>query len=123
MIKTEPTLYSLILTLALLGNLLPLTGCTRSSLEPRHVAVSMKQFAITPAEIRLRQGETVQFEVVTEDVQHGFTVTALGINQAVNPGRPAIFLYEATKRGRFVLECGIMCGRGHEVMRAQIIVE
>ncbi len=120
--KTKPTLYSLKLSLALLLPLLA-SGCQQTSAPARHIAVSMKKYSITPAEIRVRKGETIQFEVITEDVQHGFTVTALGINEAVNPGRPAVFLYEATKQGSFVVECGIICGSGHEDMRARIIVE
>lgn len=117
----NPTLYRFTLSLALLSLLL--AGCQRPAPAPRHVAVVMKKYAITPAEIRLQQGETIQFEVITEDAQHGFTVAALGINEPVNPGRPAIFTYTAAKKGTFQIECGIICGSGHDDMRAVLIVE
>ena len=100
-----------------------LPGCQRESAPARHVTVTMKKYAITPADIRLKAGETVQFEVVTEDVQHGFTVTELGINEPVNPGKPAVFRYQAAKPGTFLVECGIICGSGHDAMRAHIIIE
>jgi cytochrome c oxidase subunit II len=119
--KNNPTLYRFALALALL--LLFIPGCQRPSAPARHVAVSMKKYSITPAEIRLRKGETVRFEVMTEDVQHGFTVAALGINEPVNPGRPAVFNYTADKPGTFIVECGIICGSGHDDMRARVIVE
>jgi DNA-directed RNA polymerase specialized sigma24 family protein len=51
---SKPILY-------LLAFVLALTGCHRSSVKPdRHVTVSMKKYAITPSEIRLREGETIQ---------------------------------------------------------------
>jgi len=83
----------------------------------------MKKFAITPAEIRIRQGEAVQFEVLTEDVQHGFTVEDLGIREPVNPGKPAVFTFVAERKGTFLVECSILCGSGHDDMQARLIVE
>ncbi|MEO5936436.1 MAG: cupredoxin domain-containing protein [Terriglobales bacterium] len=99
------------------------SGCQRAAPAPRPVAVLMKKYTITPPEIRVKQGETIKFEVITEDVQHGFTIAALGINEAVNPGRPAVFTFTAGKKGNFQIDCGIICGSGHDDMRAVLIVE
>lgn len=115
--RNNPTLYILGFALALLA------GCQSDTGPARPVTVSMKKYAITPAEIRLKVGETVQFEVVTEDVQHGFMVPGLGINEPVNPGKPAVFRYRADKKGTFPVECGIICGSGHDAMRAHLVVE
>lgn len=110
-------------TLYIFAFALACAGCARPPEPGRHVAVAMKKYAIAPAEIRLKQGETVRFEVFTEDVQHGFDVPALGIKESVNPGRPAVFAYTATHKGRFRVECGILCGPRHEDMKAELIVE
>ncbi|HUS19934.1 MAG TPA: cupredoxin domain-containing protein [Terriglobales bacterium] len=115
--RNDPTLYLLGLLLALLP------GCTQAAVPGRSINVTMKKFAISPGEIRIKQGETVRFEVVTEDVQHGFAVRALGINEAVNPGKPAHFVYTARQKGTFTIECGIICGFGHDEMHARLIVE
>ena len=117
----KATLYRFAVSLALFAVLLG--GCQRPPAPPRHVAVVMKKYAILPAEIRVKHGETIQFEVITEDVQHGFTIAALGINEPVNPGRPATFTYTAAKKGKFQIDCGIICGSGHDDMRAVLIVE
>ena len=117
MTRNNPTLYLLALAIACLP------GCNSTPEPARHVTVSMKKYAIVPAEIHLKAGETVQFEVVTEDVQHGFTVPDLGINEPVNPGKPAVFRYRAGKKGSFSVECGIICGSGHDDMRARLIVD
>ena len=116
MTRRNPTLYILGLVLALLP------GCAQPS-PSRTVKVVMKKYAITPAEIRARPGETIQFEVVTEDVQRGFRVPDLGINEPVNPGKPAIFSYTVARKGRFTIECSIICGFGHDGMRARLVVE
>jgi cytochrome c oxidase subunit II len=115
--KNNPTLYLLGLLLALVA------GCAPTPAPTRTVKVVMKKYAILPAEIRIRQGETVQFEVVTQDVQHGFTVRELGLNEPVNPGKPASFVYTAAKKGTFTIECGILCGFGHDDMQAKLIIE
>jgi cytochrome c oxidase subunit II len=110
-------LYILGLLLALLA------GCGQSAAPSRTIKVSMKKFAIAPAEIHIKQGETVRFEVVSEDVQHGFAIRALGINEAVNPGKPASFVYKADRPGTFTIECGIICGFGHDDMQAKLMIE
>lgn len=114
--QTRPTLYIFAFALAC-------AGCAQPPGPTRHVAVAMKRYAIAPAEIRLKQGETVRFEVSTEDVQHGFDVPDLGIKESVNPGRPAVFTYTATQKGSFRVECGILCGPRHDDMKAMLIVE
>lgn len=112
------------LTLYLLTALLALGGCRAEQAPPsRTVAVAMRKFSIAPAEIRLKQGETVRFQVSTEDVQHGFDIPQLGIREPVNPGRPAVFDFTPKAKGTFKVECGILCGPGHEDMQARIIVE
>jgi cytochrome c oxidase subunit II len=116
-LPTGKTLYILALGVACLA------GCASAPTPSRHVTVAMKKYAIHPAEIRLKQGETVQFEIVTEDVQHGFDVPDLGISEPVNPGKPAVFIYQATRKGSFKVECGILCGPQHDDMKARLIIE
>ena len=101
---------------------LAIVGCHR--VEPsRTVKVVMRKYAIEPAEIRLKQGETVRFEVSTADVQHGFDVPELGIKEPVQPGKPAVFDFHADRMGRFPVECGIICGPRHDEMTGVLVVE
>ena len=55
-------------------------GCAPAG-TPRVVAVVMRKYEITPAEIRVKKGETIRFEVSTRDVQHGFDIPDLGIKE------------------------------------------
>src|SRR5947209_18283367 len=64
-------------------------GCAKAPKAARPIAVTMKKYAIDPAEIHIKQGETVEFHVSSLDVQHCFAVPSLGIKQSVQPNRPA----------------------------------
>ncbi len=103
--------------------LLPLFGCSQKPPEAMPVAVVMKKYTITPAEIHLQQGRPVRFEITTKDVQHGFDVPDLGIKESVQPGKTTSFLFTPDKKGTFPIECGIICGPGHDDMRGKVVVE
>lgn len=109
---------------ALFIALLGVSGCKQTE-SGKHIPVQvvMKKYSITPTEIRVKEGEMLRFEVHTEDVQHGISIPELGINQPVNPGKPAYFTYKAVRKGTFNIECSVICGRGHDDMRAKLVVE
>ena len=109
---------------ALLGAALSLLSCTKKDAKPAiHIAVTMRQFAIEPAVIHLKRGENVLLDVSTPDVQHGFQVAELGINEPVRPRNPAQIPVNTSKKGEFNVGCSIICGPGHDKMSAKIIIE
>src|SRR5437868_822475 len=122
-LKLNSILYVVLSAIALSPLSIAPLGCAKPPKESRQVAVTMKKYTIEPAEIHLKQGETVQFRVSTLDVQHGFDVPELGIKQSVQPGRPAEFAFIADRKGEFEIKCGILCGSGHDRMRGKLIVE
>jgi cytochrome c oxidase subunit 2 len=83
----------------------------------------MRKSSIEPAEIRVKQGENVVLEVSSADVQHGFEVKDLGISESVVPGKPAEIPLDTSRKGEFDVDCNILCGDGHNEMRAKIVVE
>ena len=108
---------------ALIGALL-LSSCTsKPSGPPQHLRVTMKKFAIEPAVIHVKQSAKVVLDVSTQDVQHGFQVPELGINEPIQPGRPAEISLDTSRKGEFKVECSIICGPGHDDMQAKIVVE
>jgi len=105
----------------LLPLLLLLVACSH---EPDvTISVTMKKYAIEPAEIRVKRGQRVQLTVSTLDVQHGFYVPDLGIKEPVQKNRPAVIVFKADRAGEYPIQCNIICGSGHDDMRAKIIVE
>lgn len=109
-------------TACLLGFMM-LVGCSSRPKEARVIHAEMKKYAVIPAEIRVKQGEAIVLEVSTPDVQHGFDVPALGIKESIQPGKPARFSIPTDRKGRFEVECGIICGARHDEMRGAIVVE
>jgi len=101
-----------------------LSSCTSKPSGPsQHVHVTMKKFAIEPAVIRVKQGSNVVLDVSTQDVQHGFQVPELGINEPIQLGRPAEIPLDTSRKGQFSVQCSIICGPGHDDMQAKIVVE
>ena len=102
-----------------------LTACNTkpSTHEFKFQRVTMRKFAIEPDVIRVKQGEDVVLSVSTEDVQHGFEVEDMGINEPVQPGKPVEIHLDTSKKGEFRVACSIICGPGHNDMTGKIVVE
>lgn len=113
--------------LRLIWLLLPFAfvSCTnkQNSAASKTVLVTMRKFAIEPNVIRAKQGENVVLVVSTKDVQHGFQVEALGINEPIQPGQPVNVPLDTSRKGEFKVACSIVCGVGHDDMTGEIIVE
>jgi cytochrome c oxidase subunit II len=110
---------------AIFALLVLFAGCAGSQPagEQRRITVLMKKYAVEPAEIRVKQGESVTLEVSTQDVQHGFDIPELGVKEPVQPGRPAVFMVPTGRKGEFKISCGVLCGARHDDMTGKFIVE
>ncbi len=65
----------------------------------------------------------VRFEMTSNDVLHGFWIPALSVQRDVIPGRIITTWVEATRLGKFHLQCSEYCGDGHSRMISPVIVE
>ena len=83
----------------------------------------MKKWVITPDVIRVKQGTLVHLHITTSDVQHGFDVKGLDISEPVNPGKTTDINLVASQPGRYEIQCGILCGKGHDDMTGAIVIE
>ena len=99
-------------------------GCRSHSGPPaERIQVVMKKYAIEPAVIHVKSGQTTELEVSTADVQHGFDVPGLSIKEPVRAGQPAIVTLKNPPKGEYKVVCGIICGPHHEDMVAKLVVE
>jgi cytochrome c oxidase subunit 2 len=76
----------------------------------------------TGDEMHIVVGEPFKFELSSRDVLHSFSVPTFRIKQDVVPGRVITGWFEATRAGTFDIQCTEMCGIGHGLMPAQLIV-
>lgn len=98
-------------------------GCRNQSGSAERIKVVMKKYAIEPAEIHVKAGQTTELELTTPDVQHGFDVPGLGIKEPVRPGQTAIVTLKSPPKGEYKIVCGIICGPHHDDMVAKLLVE
>jgi cytochrome c oxidase subunit 2 len=105
-----------------------LCGVQGAAQEPkpdRVITISAERFTFNPSRITLKQGQLVEFVLVSDDTDHGFKIPAAGIDVAIPPsGRgEARVRFVAKEKGRFVFECSRPCGAGHNLMRGYIEVK
>jgi heme/copper-type cytochrome/quinol oxidase subunit 2 len=86
------------------------------------MTVVMKKWEIVPSRIVLPQGAHVELIVHSADVEHGFNVPALAINEPVRQSKPAIVRFLAEKPGTYLMRCSIACGKGHDRMTGSIVI-
>jgi len=97
-------------------------GITRDGV--RQVAIHGHTWGFSPNVIRVAPGETVQFIVRSDDLQHGFSINELGLNLQLAPGRdmrsPAVKV--DLPEGIYPIHCSVFCGIGHPSMKARLVV-
>jgi cytochrome c oxidase subunit II len=115
-----------LLVASALAFLLPLAGCRRtptySGAPDTVITIVMKKWAIIPNHIVVPRGARVELIVHTADVEHGFNVPALAINEPVQPNKPARIRFLAQAPGTYLMRCSIACGKGHDKMTGSIVI-
>jgi len=77
----------------------------------------------TVDELRLRVDTLYHFKLEARDVLHSFSVPAFRLKQDAVPGRVITGWFEPNQIGTFDLQCAEICGIGHGLMAARVIVE
>jgi cytochrome c oxidase subunit 2 len=74
-------------------------------------------------ELHLPVGAVVQFELTAKDVIHSLWMPEMRLKQDAVPGRTIRGWFEPTREGRYEMDCAQICGFGHTMMKALVIVE
>ncbi len=72
--------------------------------------------------LHVRKGDVVKFIGISRDVLHSFSVPAFRLKQDLIPGRHNEGWFKATESGEFDIQCTEICGIGHGMMAAKIVV-
>jgi cytochrome c oxidase subunit 2 len=102
--------------------LLPFVGIAWAQPEPRVIPIVARKFEFEPAQVTLKLGEPVVFELTTADVHMGFDAFGLGLHADIVPGKPVRVPFTPSKVGEFDFVCDVFCGSGHEDMGGVIKV-
>jgi len=77
----------------------------------------------TTDELHLVNGKTYHFLLDSKDVLHSFFVPAFRLKQDAIPGRIYTGWFKTTQLGTYDILCAEICGMGHGVMGAKLVVE
>ncbi len=77
----------------------------------------------TVDELRVEVGKPYLFELTSRDVLHNFSVPVFRLKQDAIPGRTITGWFEATETGTYDIQCAEICGIGHGLMPARIVIE
>ena len=77
----------------------------------------------TVNELRVAKDKLYHFKLTSLDVLHNFSVPAFRLKQDSIPGRVITGWFEPTLTGEFDIQCAEICGVGHGLMPARIIIE
>ena len=90
---------------------------------PRVIEITAKRFEFVPSDITLKKGETVKFRLTSQDVEHGFFLRALKVDEEILPGQTNEVTVTPQVAGTFTLICDHFCGANHGNMMMTVIVE
>ncbi|MGH0032733.1 MAG: cytochrome c oxidase subunit II [Myxococcota bacterium] len=77
----------------------------------------------TVNELHLREGTLYHYKLEALDVLHNFSVPVFRLKQDAIPGRVITGWFEPTMAGEFDIQCAEICGIGHGLMGARVIIE
>jgi len=77
----------------------------------------------TTDELHVEVDTTYHFRLEARDVIHSFSVPVFRLKQDAIPGRSITGWFEPTRTGTFDIQCAEICGIGHGLMGARIVIE
>ncbi len=77
----------------------------------------------TSDELHVKVNDVYHFKLEARDVLHSFSIPAFRLKHDAIPGRVISGWFKPTKVGVYDIQCAEMCGIGHGLMPARIVVE
>ncbi|HJN27210.1 MAG TPA: cytochrome C oxidase subunit II [Candidatus Latescibacteria bacterium] len=78
---------------------------------------------VTVDELHVEVGKTYHFQLESRDVVHCFSVPVFRLKQDAIPGRTITGWFRAISTGTYDIQCAEICGIGHGVMAARIVID
>lgn len=90
--------------------------------QERIFEIDARQYAYSPSELRVNQGDTVTLRIVSTDVVHGLYVDGYNVSIEADPGQTATLTFTADKAGSFRFRCDVTCGAMHPFMIGKLTI-
>jgi cytochrome c oxidase subunit II len=116
--------HLLLLLFILTGLVVAFAPLPVSSITPqeRIFQIDARQFAYSPAELRVNAGDKVVIQLVSTDVVHGLYVDGYDVSVEADPGQTKTLTFTANKPGSFRFRCNVTCGAMHPFMIGKLTV-
>ncbi len=88
----------------------------------KEFSMTAKQWEFTPSTLTVKKGDKVKLSIKSVDVAHGFTLTAFGISERLEPNKTVVVEFTADKVGTHSFFCSVSCGAGHRDMQGTLTV-
>jgi len=88
----------------------------------RTFEIGARQFAYSPAELKVHRGDIVNIQLVSTDVVHGLYLDGYDISIEADPGHTETLSFIANKPGSFRFRCNVTCGAMHPFMIGKLTV-
>jgi len=76
----------------------------------------------TVDDLNLVEGKTYHFKLESRDVLHSFSIPVFRLKQDAIPGREITGWFTPIKTGTYDIQCAEMCGIGHGIMAAHVVI-
>jgi heme/copper-type cytochrome/quinol oxidase subunit 2 len=90
--------------------------------QERTFEIDANQFAYSPSELKVNEGDIVTIRLVSTDVVHGLYVDDYDVSVEADPGQSATLTFVADKPGSFRFRCNVTCGAMHPFMIGKLTV-
>ncbi len=70
-----------------------------------------RQWDFDPATITVNEGDMVIISIKSVDVAHGFSISAFGVNERIDPGTASRIEFIADKKGTYSFVCSVFCAQ------------
>lgn len=74
-------------------------------------------------ELHVQVNKTYHYELESRDVLHSFSIPSFRLKHDAIPGRVISGWFQPTKVGVYDIQCAEICGIGHALMPARVVVE
>ena len=89
---------------------------------PVEIKIVARKFEFDPRTVTVQKGRPVRLVITSTDVDHGFKLEELGINQKIPAHQTINVDLTPNQVGRFEFKCSVVCGSGHDDMLGELIV-
>ena len=110
------------------GVVLAVGGSVLMMAQPRQgravaLELTAKRFAFLPDHLEVVEGDLVTLAVKSADGTHGIEIKKLKLKKEIPRGGSAVMLtFTAPAPGTYEITCSEYCGRGHDDMKATLVV-